>query len=202
MADGSDPGAQPAAPPPSAPTPLPAPVHERRVIDGGLIFVTLLLCASGTAVWITQGPQRFFDLLWVDLGFALAVLPKIAGGIVLATAIGLSLPRDRVLSLIGPDSGWSGLIIATIAGALLPGGPSVTYPLTLGLMAAGADLGAGIALVSGWILLSLNRTLVWELSFLPVDLVALRFALTAPVPVILGLATRALMRRRVWKKVR
>lgn len=166
------------------------------MIDGGLIFVTLLLCASGTAVWITQGAARFFDLLWADLGLALAVLPKIAGGIILATAIGLSLPRGRVLALIGPDSGWRGLVIATIAGAVIPGGPSVIYPLTLGLMAAGADLGAGMAIVSGWVLLSLNRTLVWELSFLPVELVALRFALTLPGPVILGMVTRALVRRR------
>ena len=172
------------------------PPHARRMIDGGLIFVTLLLVVSGTAVWMTQGPARFFEILWHDLGFALAVLPKIAGAILLATAIGLCLPRDRVLALIGPDSGWRGLVIATAAGAVVPGGPSVTYPLTLGLMAAGADLGAGVALVSGWVLLSLNRTLVWELSFLPAELVALRYALTLPVPVMLGLLTRAVIRRR------
>ena len=165
------------------------------MIDGGLIFVTALLFLSGAGVWITRGPERFLDLLLADLGFALVLLPKILGGIVMATALGLSLPRGRVLALIGPQSGWRGLMIAAAAGAVMPGGPHVIYPLTLALMGAGADLAAGVTIVSAWVLLSLNRTLVWELSFLPVELVAMRFLLTLPVPVILGLVVRALVRR-------
>ncbi|MDP3342391.1 hypothetical protein [Frigidibacter sp.] len=165
------------------------------MIDGGLIFVTALLCLSGVGVWITRGPERFFDLLWSDLGFALILLPKIFGGILLATALGLSLPRARVLALIGPDSGWRGLMIAAVAGAVMPGGPHVIYPLTVALMAAGADMAAGVTIVSAWILLSLNRTLVWELSFIPVEFVAMRFLLTLPVPVMLGLVVRALAAR-------
>ena len=182
--------------------PTATPARDRRMLDGGLIFVTALLCLSGIGVWITRGPERFFELLWSDLGFALLLLPKIFGGILLATALGLSLPRARVLALIGPDSGWRGLMIAAVAGAVMPGGPHVIYPLTVALMAAGADLGAGVTIVSAWVLLSLNRTLVWELSFIPVEVVAMRFVLTLPVPVMLGfmmrvLAARAAVRRDV-----
>jgi hypothetical protein len=64
------------------------------------------------------------------------------------------------------------------------------------LLAAGADLGAGIALVSGWVLLGLNRTLIWEFSFLPADFVLLRVALSLPVPILLGWATRKLYQGR------
>lgn len=169
------------------------------MVDGGLIFVTALLCLSGAGVWITRGPERFFDLLWSDLGFALMLLPKIFGGILLATALGLSLPRARVLALIGPDSAWRGLMIAAVAGAVMPGGPHVIYPLTLALIAAGADLAAGVTIVSAWVLLSLNRTLVWELSFIPVEFVAIRFLLTLPVPVLLGLVVRALAARAAMR---
>ena len=35
-----------------------------------------------------------------------------------------------------------GLLAATVAGALLPGGPSMAYPLTASLMVSGADIGA------------------------------------------------------------
>lgn len=154
--------------------------HKRRMVDSGLIFVTVLLCLSGAGVWITRGPDRFLNLLWFDLGFAVTLLPKILGGIVLATALGLSLPRERVVTLIGPDSGWRGLTIAAAAGAVMPGGPLVIYPLTLALIASGADIAAGVTIVLAWILLSLNRTLVWELSFIPADVVALRFFMTLP----------------------
>lgn len=168
----------------------------RRPFDRGFGVVAALAVASGAGVWVTKGPETFLRIFFEDLGFAAELLPKIAGGIILATALGLALPRDKVLRLVGPDSGIPGLVIAALAGALLPGGPAVTYPLTASLMAAGADLAAAVSLVTGWVLLSLNRTLVWELSFLPHDLVLLRVLITLPVPVLLGLALRWLRRRQ------
>lgn len=200
MADASEPGRHPPLAPAAGHGPAGTPARERRLVDGGLIFVTALLCLSGAGVWITRGPERFLELLWSDLSFALTLLPKIFGGIVLATALGLCLPRARVLALIGPDSGWRGLVISAVAGAVMPGGPHVIYPLTLALIAAGADLAAGVTIVSAWVLLSLNRTLVWELSFIPVEYVALRFLLTLPVPVLLGLVVRALALRAETRK--
>ena len=84
----------------------------------------------------------------------------------------------------------------TAAGALFPGGPAVTFALTAGLITSGADIAAGVAMVSGWVLLSANRTLIWELSFLPAHFVGLRVLMTLPVPILLGLAIRHVARRR------
>lgn len=168
---------------------------KRKLIDGGFLFVLALAAVSGAAVLWLKGPERFAEILLRDIGFSLALLPKIAAGVLVASAMPFLLPRKRVLALIGPESGVRGLAIAMAAGAVFPGGPSVTYPLTIGLMAAGADLGAGVALVSGWVLLGLNRTLIWELSFLPPEFVALRVALSLPAPILLGVAIRHAMRR-------
>ena len=104
------------------------------------------------------------------------------------------LPRERILALVGPESGVRGLAIATTAGAIIPGGPATTMPLAVGLMAAGADFGAGLALVLGWMLLGVNRVLIWELSFLPADLVLLRVLLSLPAPILIGLVARWLIR--------
>jgi len=166
-----------------------------RLIDGSFLFVVALAVLSGAGVLWLKGAERFWAILLTDTGFALALLPKIVAGLVIACALPFLLPREQVLRFIGPDSGLRGLVIAMAAGAVFPGGPSVTYPLTIGLMTAGADLGAGVALVSGWVLLGLNRTLIWELSFLPADFVGLRVALSLPAPVILGLVVRHAMRR-------
>jgi uncharacterized membrane protein YraQ (UPF0718 family) len=163
---------------------------KRRLVDGSLLFVVALAVLSGAAVFWLKGPERFWTILLTDSGFAVALLPKIVAGLVIACALPFLLPREQVLRFVGPESGLRGLVIATVAGAVFPGGPSVTYPLTIGLMTAGADLGAGVALVSGWVLLGLNRTLIWELSFLPPDFVAMRVALSLPAPVIFGLVVR------------
>lgn len=169
---------------------------KRKLIDAGFAVVIAIAVLSGAGVWITQGAGRFFEILGQDLLFAAALLPKILGGILLATGLSLLIPRDRVLAAVGPESGLRGLAIAAAAGAILPGGPGLTFPLAAGLLASGADLGAGIAMVSGWVLLGANRTLIWELSFLPPDLVGLRYALTFFVPILLGLFVRAALRGR------
>ena len=102
------------------------------------------------------------------------------------------LPREKVAGWVGPDSGTRGLIYAALAGAVIPGGPMMTFPLAAGMLAAGADLAAALNCVTAWSLYGLNRTLIWELSFLHADLVALRVAICRPLPVLLGLAVRRL----------
>ena len=72
----------------------------------------------------------------------------------------------------------------------------MTFPIAAGLGVAGADLGAMIAFISGWSLLGLNRTLIWEFSFLPADLVWTRYLLSLPVPILLGLAVRTFLQVR------
>jgi len=182
-------------PDPAAAPRLPPPEARRFRVDFGLVFVAGLGLAAGATVWITQGQARFFELMWNDTAMILSLLPKIFGGIVLAIALAMVLPRERVLRLVGPDSGLRGLTIAGAAGAVVPGGPNLTYPLARELMRSGADAGAGTAMVSGWVLLGVNRLLIWELSFLPGWLVALRLALTLWVPVAVGFLARVWARR-------
>ncbi|MBB4023161.1 MULTISPECIES: permease [Actibacterium] len=174
---------QPDPPSPGSSTP-------RKLIDGSLIFITALAVAGGAGVWWLKGGDKFREILLIETGFAVMLLPKILAGILIASCLPLLMSQRRIQALIGPESGLRGLMIATLAGVVIPGGPSVTYPLTLGLMSAGADLGAGVALVSGWVLVGLNRTLIWELSFLPPEFVALRVALSLPAPVLIGWAVR------------
>lgn len=176
------------------------PRPRRRLFDSGFFFVLAIALASGAGVLVTQGWETFREILLSDLGLAALLMPKIAAGVLLATALALVLPKDKVLHHVGPESGLRGLAIAATAGAVIPGGPAVTFPLTAGLMTAGADLAAGVAMVTGWILLGLNRTIVWELTFLPADLVLLRVALSLPVPIVLGLGLRAVVRHRARRR--
>ena len=176
--------------------PLPGSTTPKKLIDGSLIFITLVAVVAGIAVYVTHGAGAFWNVVARETLFTGALVPKIVAGVIMASALPFLVSKERIQALVGPESGMRGLIIATLAGAIVPGGPSVTYPLTVSLLAAGADLGAGIALVSGWVLLGLNRTLIWEFSFLPADFVLLRVALSLPVPILLGWATRKLYKGR------
>ena len=99
-------------------------------------------------------------------------------------------PRAKV----GPILGWAGagaltvsavtgiFAIASVAGALTPGGPVVGFALGSAALKAGAGLPQIMAFVTGWSLYTLNRMLVWEIPFMPLWFVRLRLVVSLPFP--------------------
>lgn len=166
----------------------------RPTIDRGFMVLIAATLIAAILVAVQSGLLHVVQTALGALGFLAVLLPKIGAGVVIAATIPVLIPRERISAWIGRDSGVRGLAAATLAGALLPGGPSMAYPLTASLMVSGADIGASLAFVTGWSLFNLNRTLIWELSFLPYDFVGIRVGLAMLTPILVGLAARAL-----WK---
>ncbi len=163
-------------------------------IDRGFLVLIAATLVAALLVSLQSGPLFALQTALGALGFLAVLLPKIGAGVVIAATIPVLIPRERISAWIGRESGVRGLAAATLAGALLPGGPSMAYPLTASLMVSGADLGASLAFVSGWSLFNLNRTLIWELSFLPSDFVGIRVGISLLTPILVGLAARAIWR--------
>ena len=175
----------------------PPPIRKKRqIIDGSLLVLSAFTALAGIAVFLSSGAGRALEIVADTFTFLAVLLPKIAAGIFIAATLPLMLPKEHVGRLIGRESGLRGLLIAAFCGAAIPGGPMMTFPIAAGLGVAGADLGAMIAFISGWSLLGLNRTLIWEFSFLPADLVWTRYLLSLPVPILLGLAVRTFLQVR------
>ena len=117
------------------------------------------------------------------------MLPRIALGVVGAGFMAKLLPTETVALWLGPDSGAKGILIASLSGALTPGGPMVGFSVGAAALKAGAGMPAIVAYVTAWSLVSLNRVLVWERVLMPPDLVWKRVALSLPLPPIAGLTT-------------
>ena len=142
-----------------------------------------------------QGSVGLLEVLESDLWLLAAIAPKVLAGVLLAGLLTVLLPREKVAQWMGSRSGLRGLVLASLAGALLPGGPMMTFPLALALGVAGADIGTATAFISGWALLSVNRTLVWEMSFFESEFVFLRYGLSLLLPIALGWLARVLFGR-------
>ena len=164
---------------------------QRKIIDSGFVFLIVATLIAAVAVALTSGPGHMVEVSLGALGFLGLLLPKIAAGLFIAAAIPILIPKEKISRWIGRDSGVAGLTFATVAGALLPGGPAMIFPLTGAILTSGADLAASFAFVTGWSLFNLNRTLIWELSFLPADFVGFRVLICLPLPILLGMAIRA-----------
>jgi uncharacterized membrane protein YraQ (UPF0718 family) len=170
----------------------------RRPVFDWAFGLVLALSVIGAAVVLSRdGTAAAKAILIEDLWLFATIVPKVAAGCLIGALVRLLVPREAIVRWVGEGSGFVGLVIASAAGAIFPGGPFTIFPLAAAFLLSGADRGAAVAFVTGWLLLGVSRALIWELPFMGSDFVGLRVALSLPLPVLAGwLARQADLRLR------
>jgi uncharacterized membrane protein YraQ (UPF0718 family) len=150
-----------------------------------LALLAALAYARGGAPLVQQGLEGGGRML---ARFALVILVSfLAAGIA-----EVLLPQSWMRSSLGESSGLRGILLATGLGALTPAGPFVAIPIAAVMVRSGAGVGPVVAFLSAWSLLALHRLVAWEIPILGWRLAALRYGVSIAVPVLAGLAARAL----------
>ncbi|MEJ2599812.1 MAG: permease [Anaerolineales bacterium] len=132
--------------------------------------------------------RRGVDAGWLTLK---RNLPLLLLAFAIVGYVNVLSPTDLIETLIGPHSGWLGLVIADGVGLLLPGGPYVVFPLIAVLYKAGAGVGPTITLVTSWAMLGLI-SVAFELPFMGWRFTAVRWGLGLGFPVLVGAVVRIL----------
>ena len=166
------------------------PARKRRAFDWSAAVIAALAIGSAIFVFFRDGQARFLAILTEDLGLFGTMLPKVLAGCLIGAFVTLLLPRETIARWVGAESGIGGILVATVAGAILPGGPFTIYPVAAAFLAAGADAGAACAFVISWTLIGYTRAIVWELPFFGLDFVTWRIIFSLPLPILAGLAAR------------
>ena len=168
-----------------------APVRRnRRAFDWSAAVIAALAISAGVTVYLRDGQARFLSIFADDLSLFGLMLPKVLAGCLIGAFVTLLLPRETIARWVGHESGIAGILVATVAGAILPGGPFTIYPVAAAFLAAGADAGAACAFVIAWTLIGYTRAIVWELPFFGLDFVTWRIIFSLPLPIIAGLLAR------------
>ena len=170
------------------------PLGRQRSFDSSFLILLVIACGAAVAVAWTQGPIRVVEIALEYLGFLAVLSPKVLCGFFIAAAVPVLIPRETMIRWVGRESGNRGLFAATVAGALVPGGPMMIFPIAAGFRAAGASVAVLVAFVVSWSLLGLNRTVIWEMSFLQIDFVLLRVLICLPLPFLAGCAAARVLR--------
>src|SRR5712691_8975728 len=181
----------------ATPSSTPEFMAERRRIrsfEWSTAIIAAISIGAALVVYLRDGTEKFLAILGNDLGLFAAMLPKMAAGCLISAFVTRLLPREVVARLVGAESGMLGLIIATVMGAALPGGPLTIYPVAAAFLLLGADLGTAIAFITAWNLLGYNRALIWELPFFGPDFVFWRIVVAIPLPIVGGLVARGAVR--------
>ncbi len=117
-----------------------------------------------------------------------AMLLRMPMAILLGAFLVEIVPKELMQSAMGHDSGVGGILLASIAGALLPGGPFISFPIAVAFYKAGAGAPQLTALLTGWSIWAFHRTLNYELPMMGPRFLALRLASSFLFPPLAGLA--------------
>ncbi len=161
-----------------------------RSVEAGDVFLVALCVASAVACTVMRGWEGFARALLFAITLILQIAPIMLISMLMAAYVQVLVPHDSVSKWLGRESGMRGLLIASAAGAIIPGGPWVSFPLVLALAIAGADIGALVAFLSAWAVIPISRLLVWEMPFLGGEFVLVRMIVSLPIPVLAGLIAR------------
>jgi uncharacterized membrane protein YraQ (UPF0718 family) len=170
------------------------PRRRRRAFDWSTAVIAALAATAATTVYVRDGREHFFAILFGDVTLFAEMLPKVLAGCLIGAFVTLLLPREMVARWVGHESGFTGLLIAAFFGFLLPGGPITIYPVAGAFLVMGADAGAVVAFIVSWTLIGYTRALVWELPFFGSDFVLWRIVQALPLPIIAGLLARIAVR--------
>jgi hypothetical protein len=150
------------------------------IIDIVLWCIVALLALTA---FLRRRPE-FDGTLRFGLRDFVALLPRIAIGMIGSGFIAEILPSHLIPAWFGAESGVSGFAIATVLGALTPGGPVVGFAIAAAALKGGAGAPQVIAYSVAWALFAIQRLIVFEIPMMPARVVWLRVAVSLPLPFI------------------
>lgn len=167
--------------------------RPRKTFDWSSASIAVAVAISASIVYWRDGEARFLEILVSDVHLFVDILPKVLAACLIAAFVAVLMPREVVLRWVGAESGFLGIIVATLAGTICPGGPITIFPIAAAFVAIGADTGAAIAFITSWTLLGYARILVWELPFFGGEFVIWRTLISIPLPIVAGILARILV---------
>jgi uncharacterized membrane protein YraQ (UPF0718 family) len=161
-----------------------------------MLIPTLIMALIATAlvyVGYYQGDGQHITGLQVSFKMMIQMMPLLLLALVIAgmAQVLAAQQQEFISKWLGPESGLRGILIASAAGTLTPGGPVVTIPLLAGLLRSGSSIGVAVAYLTGWGAWSLAR-LPLEIAILGWKFTLIRVASVCLLPPIAGLIAQTL----------
>ena len=160
-----------------------------------LLLVVIAVLLAGIA-WRQDGAGLVLAGVRSGGKIFLSVIPLLIAAFLIAGLIQTLVTQEFVTRWLGGQTGWKGILLGCVGGALIPGGPYVYYPIAAALLHAGAGLGSMVAFVTAKNLWSISR-LPLEVALLGGHLTMVRFIATLLFPPLIGFLAEFLFGNRL-----
>jgi len=152
---------------------------------GSTIVMTLLALVL-IYVGYRKGNGAHILGLKTGLLFMVKILPLLFVSFLVAGLIQVMVPKEIISMWIGEESGTKGMLLAAVAGFLIPGGPYVVLPILAGLLQQGISIGSAMAFYTAKFLCGLTRLPI-EFSILGWKFIIIRIVITSIIPILTGI---------------
>jgi uncharacterized membrane protein YraQ (UPF0718 family) len=159
---------------------------KRLLTDKSLWGFTAIAFLMGSACYLKGGGEAVRRGLGDAWAMMVQVGPRLLAAFVMAGFIHVLLPKDLIMKWVGAKSGFRGILIASAAGLITPGGPLLAFPLLATLYKLGAGYGPLVAYLTSWEILSFYRAAVWDIPFMGIRFTALRYSVSFFLPLLAG----------------
>jgi uncharacterized membrane protein YraQ (UPF0718 family) len=171
---------------------------KRISIDWANLVLLIIALTLAALSWSRGGSSMTLAGILSGLQTLISVIPLLIAAFLIAGLTQVLIPSEVIEKWLGAGSGWRGLLVASVAGGLIPGGPYVYYPIAGGLLKAGAGIGVLVSFITAKNLWSISR-LPLEFALLGSKLALVRYALTFIFPPLLGALAEFLFGRHVQR---
>ena len=144
------------------------------ILWGSVAALGFMAWQRGRTVLVSSAREGTMDFV--------NIVPRIALGVIGSGYIAAVIPSEVITGWLGPNSGWSGVLAAVIAGAATPGGPVIGFSIGAVALKSGGGAPQVIAYVVAWALFAFQRLILWEIPFMPARFVWFRAAVSLPFP--------------------
>jgi uncharacterized membrane protein YraQ (UPF0718 family) len=165
----------------------------RTLLDPSTIVLAALALVFAVVAYLKDpglpaiGARNGLSLIWF-------ILPRMIPALILTGMLQVLIPQDAVARYFGRETGLRGVLIATVAGVLTPGGPMVSVPLLVVLANSGAGMAALVAYMTSWSLFGIQRIIAWEAPLMGWQFVVVRVLPSLAFPVVAGWLVAVLYR--------
>jgi len=125
-----------------------------------MLIPTIIMALIALAFFIIafkKGDGTHLKGLSIGFDTMIHILPLLVFAFAVAGLMQVIIPKEIISDWLGNSSGMRGILIGTLAGGLIPGGPYVVFPLVAGFLSAGASVPTMVAFMTSWALWSLGR---------------------------------------------
>jgi uncharacterized membrane protein YraQ (UPF0718 family) len=155
------------------------------MIASFIIIYGLVLILSVVA--LRRSKETFMEAARIGLEQGRMLILRMPLAILVGAFLLELVPQEIVHLALGEQSGLQGILIASVVGAFLPGGPFLSFPIAVALYKAGVGAPQLMALLTAWSVYAVHRTLIFELPLMGARFVWLRLASSIMLPSLVGI---------------